>query len=87
MDLNKLTIKSQEALAGAQSLAGDLNHQQVEPAHLLAALLGQSEGVVFPLLQKMGASPRSLRARLDDVLARLPRLDRAPAARSRRAAR
>ncbi|MGH2694848.1 MAG: ATP-dependent chaperone ClpB [Actinomycetota bacterium] len=74
MDLNKLTVKSQEALAGAQTLAGDLNHQQVEPAHLLAALLGQSEGVVFPLLQKMGASPRALRTRLDDVLARLPKV-------------
>jgi ATP-dependent Clp protease ATP-binding subunit ClpB len=50
MDLNKLTIKSQEALASAQSTATELNHQQVEPAHLLAALLGQPEGVTHPIL-------------------------------------
>src|SRR5918996_1368600 len=56
MDPNKLTLKSQEALAGAQRLAGELNHGGVEPAHLLAALLGEPEGVVYPLLQKLGAS-------------------------------
>src|SRR5436309_948695 len=46
MDLNKLTLKSQEALEDAQSRAGSLNHQQVEPAHVLAALLAQEDGVV-----------------------------------------
>ncbi len=72
MDLNKLTIKSQEALAAAQNTATELNHQQVEPAHLLAALLGQPEGVTYPILQKLGASPRALRNRLEGVLERLP---------------
>ena len=72
MDLNKLTLKSQEALASAQALAQQRNHQQVEPAHLLGALLAQPEGVVFPLLQKLEASPRSLGNRLEAVLERLP---------------
>ena len=68
MDINKLTIRSQEALAAAQKLAGDLNHQQVESPHLLRALLGEPEGVVYPLLQKLGAQPQTLRARVDAVL-------------------
>jgi len=68
MDINKLTIRSQEALAAAQKLAADLNHQQVESPHLLRALLGEPEGVVYPLLQKLGAQPQSLRARVDAVL-------------------
>ncbi|MGH2751050.1 MAG: ATP-dependent chaperone ClpB [Actinomycetota bacterium] len=68
MNINKLTIKSQEALAVAQRLAGDLNHQQVESAHLLRALLGEPAGVVYPLLQKLGAQPQALRARVDAVL-------------------
>jgi ATP-dependent Clp protease ATP-binding subunit ClpB len=74
MDLNKLTIKSQEALSQARRLAGELNHQQIEPAHLLGALLGDAEGVTFPLLQKMGVAPRSLRVQLDAVLDRLPKV-------------
>ena len=72
MDLNKLTLKSQEALAGAQKLASEANHQQVEPTHLLAALLGEPEGIVYPLLQKLGASPQTLRNRLGEALDRLP---------------
>ena len=74
MDINKLTLKSQEALAGAQKLADDLNHQQVETAHLLAALLNEPEGVVYPILQKLGASPRSLRTGVDAVLERVPKV-------------
>jgi ATP-dependent Clp protease ATP-binding subunit ClpB len=74
VDPNKLTLKSQEALAEAQRLAGELNHGGVEPVHLLAALLGEPEGVVYPLLQKLGASPRTVRNRLEDVLGRLPRV-------------
>ena len=74
MDINKLTLKSQEALSSAQRLAGELNHQQIENAHLLATLLGEPEGVVYPLLQKLGVSPRTLRVRLDGVLDRLPKV-------------
>ena len=74
MDINKLTLKSQEALAAGQKLAGDMNHQQVEPAHVLAALLSDPEGVVYPVLQKLGASPRTLLNRLDDVLSRVPKV-------------
>src|SRR5918996_599650 len=74
MDLNKLPLKSQEALATAQTLAQGRNHQQVEPAHVLGALLAQPEGVVFPLLQKLEASPRSLSNRLEGVLEGLPRV-------------
>ncbi|MDQ4095321.1 MAG: AAA family ATPase, partial [Actinomycetota bacterium] len=74
MNIEKLTIKSQEALASAQRLASDRNHQNVEPAHLLAALVGQTDGVVFPLLQKLGVNPRVLLGRLDDVLARIPKV-------------
>ncbi|MGH2786806.1 MAG: ATP-dependent chaperone ClpB [Actinomycetota bacterium] len=74
IDPNKLTLKSQEGLTRAQRLAGELNHGGIEPAHLLAALLGEPEGVVYPLLQKVGASPRSLRNRLEEALARPPRV-------------
>jgi ATP-dependent Clp protease ATP-binding subunit ClpB len=74
MDLNKLTIKSQEALTRAQQAAAEHNHQQVEPAHVLAALLAEPEGVVYPLLQKLGASPRTLMNRVGEVLARVPKV-------------
>jgi ATP-dependent Clp protease ATP-binding subunit ClpB len=74
MDTNKLTLKSQEALGAAQRAAAELNHQQIENAHLLAALLEQPEGVIYPLLQKLGAAPRALRVALDGVLDRLPKV-------------
>jgi ATP-dependent Clp protease ATP-binding subunit ClpB len=74
MDPNKLTLKSQAALQSAQQMARDRNHQQVEPTHVLAALLSDPEGVVYPLLQKMGVSPRSLRDRVDEVLDRIPKV-------------
>ncbi|MFN2390286.1 MAG: ATP-dependent chaperone ClpB [Actinomycetota bacterium] len=74
MDLNKLTLRSQEALAAAQRLATELNHQQIERAHLLAALLDEPEGVIYPLLQKLGTSPRSVRDELDPILDRTPKV-------------
>jgi len=74
MDINKLTLKSQEALGQAQTRARDLNHQQVAPAHLLGALLAQTEGVVYPLLDRLGANPGALRARLDDLLGEIPKV-------------
>src|SRR5439155_9510502 len=74
MDLNKLTLKSQQALQAAQELARDRNHQLVEPAHVLFALLSDSDGVVFPLLQKLGQSPRALRDRVEERLDRIPKV-------------
>src|SRR5947209_2849197 len=74
MDLDKLTLKSQEALQSAQELARNLNQQSVEPAHVLHALLSDSEGVVYPLLQRLGQSPRTLRDRVEEILERIPKV-------------
>jgi ATP-dependent Clp protease ATP-binding subunit ClpB len=73
MDLNKLTFKSQEALAAAQSLADERSHPEIGPEHLLQALLSEAEGAVYPALQKLGASPRVLRDRVAELLERIPR--------------
>src|SRR5712691_8343843 len=74
MDLNKLTLKSQETLRAAQELAQSRNHQQIEPAHVLFALVSDPEGVVYPLLQKLGQSPRALRERSEEILDRIPKV-------------
>ena len=58
MELNQLTQKSQEAVLGARSAADTANHQYVDPVHLLSALLGQGDGLVYPLLAKLEISPR-----------------------------
>ncbi|CAN5896713.1 ATP-dependent chaperone ClpB [soil metagenome] len=73
MDPNRWTLKTQEAFNSAISRAGAANNPEVTPDHLLAALLGQSEGVVLPLLEKVGAAPAPLRNRTDEALARLPK--------------
>ena len=72
MDLNKLTLRSQEALRAAGEQARARTHQLVEPAHLLSALLADPEGVVYPLLGRLGQSPRALRDRVDELLDRIP---------------
>jgi ATP-dependent Clp protease ATP-binding subunit ClpB len=74
MDFETLTLKSQEALASAQRLARERNHQQVEPPHLLVALVAQSDGVVLPLLHRLDVNPRTLLGRLDDVVGDLPQV-------------
>jgi ATP-dependent Clp protease ATP-binding subunit ClpB len=61
MDLNKYTQKSQEAILGAQRLAQELNHQTIEPAHLLLALLSQEEGVAPAIVMKVAGGVRALR--------------------------
>src|SRR5512134_2876113 len=79
MQLEKLTLKGQEALAQAQSLAASKRHNAIEPAHLLRALLGQPEGAAVPILAKIGVSPDSLGAELDRALAALPTVSGAAA--------
>jgi ATP-dependent Clp protease ATP-binding subunit ClpB len=73
MQFDKYTLKSQEAIAAAQSLAASRNQQVVEPENLLYGLLADPEGVVFPLVQRLGSSPRSLRDKVDELIDRIPR--------------
>jgi ATP-dependent Clp protease ATP-binding subunit ClpB len=82
MRLDKLTIKSQEALQNAQSLAEKRNHQAIDVEHLFMALLGQKEGVVFSLLQKLGIPIASLFERLQRALDRLPQVTGGAAAQT-----
>src|SRR5437773_4170903 len=72
MRLDKFTITAQEALQAAQSLAEQQNHQAIEPEHLLAALIEQREGIVGPLLAKLGARPDTIQQTLGAELAKLP---------------
>jgi ATP-dependent Clp protease ATP-binding subunit ClpB len=60
MNLNKFTEKAQEAVVGAQQLASQLNHAQIEPEHLLVTLAEQADGVVPSVLRKLGADPAEL---------------------------
>jgi ATP-dependent Clp protease ATP-binding subunit ClpB len=74
MDLSKLTLKSQMALEGAREQAVARNHQSIEPEHLLFALLSDPEGVVYPLLHRLGVSPRTVRDQVEAALDRIPRV-------------
>src|ERR687892_2061139 len=74
MRLDKLTMKSQEALQQAQALAEKRNHQAIDVEHLLFALMGQKEGVVLALLQKLGVPVTSLTDRLQKALDRVPQV-------------
>ncbi len=74
MRLDKLTTKSQEALQQAQTLADKRSHQAVDVEHLLFALLGQKEGVVLALLQKLGVPLNPLTDKLQKALDRLPQV-------------
>jgi len=74
MDLNKLTMKSQAALQEAGRQATARHHQLIEPEHVLVALLADAEGVVFPLLHHVGATPAQLRARVDEALDAMPKV-------------
>jgi ATP-dependent Clp protease ATP-binding subunit ClpB len=74
MRLEKLTTKSQEALQQAQGIADKRNHQAIDVEHLLFALLGQKDGVVLSLLQKLGVPLGSLTEQLQKALDRLPQV-------------
>jgi ATP-dependent Clp protease ATP-binding subunit ClpB len=74
MRLDKLTTKSQEAMQQAQALADKRNHQAIDVEHLLFALLGQKEGVVLSLLQKLGVPLNALTDKLQKALERLPQV-------------
>ena len=60
MRFDKFTLKAQEVIQTSQQLAERYNHQQIEPEHLVRAILEQAEGVIPPLLGKIGVDQRQL---------------------------
>ena len=74
MQLDKLTLKAQGALQEAQSLAQSLNHQQIEPEHLLVNLLSQEGGIAPPLIEKIGADNKAIHDEVRAFLERTPKV-------------
>ena len=74
MQQDRFTVKSQEAVAAAQRLASEHSNPEIAPAHLLAALLEQDDGVVVPVIQRLGSDATSLRARAREAIDALPSL-------------
>ena len=72
MHSDRFTVKSQEALAAAQRLAGARANPEVDPHHLLIALLEQEGGIVPPVLRRAGGDPDSVRRRANETLDALP---------------
>ncbi len=89
MQMDKLTMKSGEALQQAQRLAGKLKHPEIRPLHLLVSLCEQGEGVVSPVLQRIGAVVRQFIHKLSassNPQAARTRTAARPAARTRQPA-
>jgi ATP-dependent Clp protease ATP-binding subunit ClpB len=74
MQLDRFTIKSQEALQAAQQLADEHRNPQTTPEHLLAVLLEQQDGIVLPVLRKLGVDPVAVRRSIGPALDALPTL-------------
>jgi ATP-dependent Clp protease ATP-binding subunit ClpB len=70
----KMTVKAQEALQQASEVAARHENQQVEPIHLLAALVSQTDGVVPPLLSRLGIRPEGLTTEIEREIGRLPKV-------------
>ena len=66
VNFNKLTIKSQEALQAAQEIASNYSNQLVEPEHLFAALIQDTEGIVSSTLQKLGVNIDSMKIKVGE---------------------
>src|SRR3989475_381545 len=71
---DKMTVKAQEAVQSAQEVAARQENQQIEPIHLLAALVAQTDGVVPPLLPRLGIPAEALTQEIEREIARLPKV-------------
>ncbi len=74
MQLDKFTLKSQEAIQAAHTLAQNKGNQELQPEHLLKAILEQPEGVVVPVLQKMGIEPSTVLSATNQLIDKLPKV-------------
>src|SRR6201994_2974706 len=71
---DKLTVKSQEAIQGAAGHAAENGNPEVLPLHLMAALLEDKEGVVLPVLEKVGVSVQQMLAQVNAAIEKLPKV-------------
>ena len=74
MRLDKFTIKSQELIQNSQSLASRHNHPQIEPEHLLSAMLSEPEGIAGSMLRKLGASPSDIARDVSRAIEKIPQI-------------
>ncbi len=74
MNLQKLTLKAQESIQRSQEIATSYSNQQVEPIHILAALLQDSAGIVPPMLMKIGANLNWLKIKVNESIEVLPKV-------------
>jgi ATP-dependent Clp protease ATP-binding subunit ClpB len=74
MRIDKFTIKAQEAIQAGQAAARRAGHPVIESEHLFKALLAQEDGLVVPVLRRVGADPRLVESRLDEALGKLPKV-------------
>jgi len=74
MQLDKFTVKSQEAIQTAHNTAEQFGNQEMQPEHLLKAILEQPEGVVVPVLQKMGIEPATVLSQTNQLIDKLPKV-------------
>ena len=74
MRFDQFTFKAQEVIQIAQKQAEEMQHQAVDVEHLLLALVEQTDGILLPILQKVGASPRQIAASLRQELGKLPKV-------------
>ena len=71
---DKFTVKSQEAIQAANEIASQNGNPEVLPVHLLAALLQDREGIVVPVLTKLGVNTASIEAQAADLIGRMPKV-------------
>ena len=74
MRLDKFTVKAQEAIQESQRVAEKYQHQQVDPEHVMTALALQQDGIVIPILKKLGVDPLVLLRQLEEALDKLPKV-------------
>ena len=70
----KFTVKSQEAVQAASQLAAEHGNPEILPLHLLGALIEDKEGIIVPVLEKVGVPAAQLRSRVQDALGKLPKV-------------
>jgi ATP-dependent Clp protease ATP-binding subunit ClpB len=73
MRMDKLTLKAQDAIYNAQNYATENNHSEIQPEHLLKALVVQEGGIFTSIAQKIGVSPSDIKSEIDSAITSMPR--------------